>query len=534
MEVVGMTKFNLVEEQWIPVRRPGSSELDFLGLRDTLVYAHEFDEIFDPSPMAVVALHRLLLAILHRNVGPESHEAWCSLWRLGRWDEGVIDSYFERVGKYFDLFDRDRPFYQVPAMNDTRTQPIQRLVMGLASGNNATLFDHRWDSTPITLTSAEAARSLLVAQGFSIGFGKSNPFYLADAPLTRGVSVLVTGRNLFETLALNLIGEERLTLPRNRADCPIWERDTLPTPDPRGTQPAGYLDYLTWQSRRIHLFPEGDPPKVTGCQIQQGLKLASGALTFDPFKAYRRDETRGYVPLGLDADRALWRDSHALLQRVDDSSKRPGVIEWLAVIDDQRRFGRIDAQSTFDLSVFGFGTEFGKAASIKLWRHDRLPLPLVYVQNANLVEALDRALEQAKRVGDVLKSAIRLLARRLVAPDSDDPNRRQPRREDVAPVFDSLAVERLYWPRLEPAFRSLLIKLPNDSSAEDGEISYGGECLPRWGNVLHKVASDAFEKVVNGLATSPRARKAIAQAEAQFRASLNGVVSRNLPDEERG
>jgi hypothetical protein len=44
--------------------------------------------------------------------------------------------------------------------------------------------------------------------------------------------------------------------------------------------PYGYLDYLTWQSRQIKLFPEENSVRV--CQIQQNFKLNDESL-FDPF-----------------------------------------------------------------------------------------------------------------------------------------------------------------------------------------------------------------------------------------------------------
>ena len=81
--------FNLLDEPWIPCVFLGSGALQELGLRDTLVRAHEIRAIVDPSPLVTVALHRLLLAVLHRVFGPLNAAAWARLWEQERLDECV-------------------------------------------------------------------------------------------------------------------------------------------------------------------------------------------------------------------------------------------------------------------------------------------------------------------------------------------------------------------------------------------------------------------------------------------------------------
>src|SRR5437764_1023261 len=125
----GTFSFDLVDEPWLlsverQSRRPVS-----LGLRDTLVRAHELRELVDPSPLVIAALHRLLLALLHRIVGPAGPDAWLDLWRAGCWEPGLIDNYPQRWRPRFDLFEPERPFYQttgVPA--EYATTPATKLL----------------------------------------------------------------------------------------------------------------------------------------------------------------------------------------------------------------------------------------------------------------------------------------------------------------------------------------------------------------------------------------------------------------------
>ena len=71
---------------------------------------------------------------------------------------------------------------------------------------------------------------------------------------------------MFETLMLNMIRypTDDDVMPHNPDDCPAWEVDDPFTPD--RSIPRGYLDYLTWQNRRILLMPVHTP---TGTIVQQ-------------------------------------------------------------------------------------------------------------------------------------------------------------------------------------------------------------------------------------------------------------------------
>ena len=196
--------FNLVDEKWMPCIMTNGSSCE-LSMLETLSKAHEIKEIFDPSPLVTAALHRLLLAILHRNFGPLSLANWIELWNQGKWDRNKLSAYFSNWHHRFDLFDEERPFYQTCEIKRAEKHPALLLAIETSSGNNATLFDHNNDLAPVALSPAEAARYLIARQAYSIGFGKSSPFYFSDSPLIRGMMVMALGDTLFETAALNLL-----------------------------------------------------------------------------------------------------------------------------------------------------------------------------------------------------------------------------------------------------------------------------------------------------------------------------------------
>jgi len=539
--------FNLVDEPWIPCLF-ADGDTDELCLYDALARAHEIREIFDSSPLVVTALHRLLLAILHRNFGPESLIDWKKLWQRGCWDEVALCGYFNRWRHRFDLFHPEWPFYQVPEMKNDEKQPIQKhpvhlLALEASAGNNPTLFDHSFSTSPANFTPAYAARYLLARQGYSIGFGKSNPFYFKDSPLIRGVSVLTLGDSLWETLALNMVAyNAERPIPRSGEDLPAWEKETLPEPNGTGNPIRGYVDYLTWQSRRVHLFPEGNPAVVRWCQVQQNLMLPE-PHPLDPFKSHVPDKEKGWRPRGIVPERAVWRDSHTLFQAADQSL-RPEVFDWACRIWKLRESGEISAKATYGFLAVGIATDIGKAANITLWRQERLPLPLVYLEDEKLLGRLKDALDCAENVNRVLGLHLRLVA--LTISDSKaDPERHlrdigiaifKPEigkrlsgalfSTEVKNTLKSWAPDRLYFSQLEAPFRRLLVELPEDRDTdEDGNIEYGRNQLPQWGQVLRQAAIDAFNTIATGLGGSPRALKAVALVESRFKAALAGKIS---------
>ncbi|HEU0116726.1 MAG TPA: type I-E CRISPR-associated protein Cse1/CasA [Thermomicrobiales bacterium] len=428
-----MPSFDLVDQPWLPCVRRGGEATE-LGLRHALLDAHELRELYDPSPLATVALHRLLLAVLHRAyAGPGDAAAWRAIWSAGRFDPAVVDAYLERWRHRFNLFDPDRPFYQVPFLADladpTKQTPVAKLAQEAAAGNNATLFDHSVDSDPMSLPPASAARAVVATQAFSIGFGRSAPFYLSDSTLIRGYSVLAEGDSLFETLALNLMPYNRdRPMPWLDDDRPCWEQELPPTPDRAGTPVAGYADYLTWQSRQIHLVSDAGGATVARCQLRQNLKLSAPPL--DPFKCYRKDEQRGWRPRSFRPQRALWRDSTMLFAQLGGGrageSSRPQVLDWLAQVEQQRQFGQIAAKPLYRLRGFGLTTDDGNAASVVLWRREELPLPMAILDQPRAVAAIAEAIAFAEEVHTALGRGVRRVATLLLSEMADQPGARQP------------------------------------------------------------------------------------------------------------
>jgi hypothetical protein len=222
------------------------------------------------------------------------------------------------------------------------------------------------------------------------------------------------------------------------------------------------------------------------------------------------------LPRSLTADRAVWRDSHTLFQL----GERPEILAWAGRIEGLRNSGEIEAQKVYQFSITGLATEAGKAANLILWRQERLPLPLAYLEDEELLGQLKLALDLAKKAHELLIQNLRWLAALILAPSTGGQNR-QADKNEVARLVKSWAPGRLYWSRLEAPFRRLLVELPEDRQEdEDGEPVYGTQCLPEWRRLVADVARESFQEVAAGLERSVRSLKAVARVEGSFLARL--------------
>jgi len=493
--------FDLVHEPWIPC-----IDLDgnfvALGILDTLEWSHRLRSLHDPSPLVTVSLHRLLLAVLHRVFGPKSADAWYKLWRREHWPIEPLTEYLSRQNG-FDLFHPTRPFYQA---EDPRVSPKSVIHLIHSSANNPTLFSHETEITGISLTPAQAARSLVAAQSFRLGGLSGLDQKFTDAPLARGVVFLAQGDTLFETLALNLLRyPDDSVFPTDEDDKPAWEMDDPFWPE--RSRPLGYLDYLTWQTTRIRLFPEEGPNGVVVCEatIAPALRLASDVR--DPMKHYSKRK-KGIHLLSFVKERALWRDYHTLLEldSASDNEHPPAVFNWIATL---ARLGYIPPEHRYLCSALGMATRPGQD-KVFFYRHQQMPLPLEYLQERDLAAQITSAIRLADEVDRCLNSSLITFAELVIVPDADQEHRPRPAKEESINLVNHWGVRSHYWNDLEPAFWQLVETLPANPEA----------AAEQWRSTLKQAARRSFEHAETLTGSTVDALKGAVRGRRQLEAGI--------------
>lgn len=136
--------FNLWKEPWIQLE-DFHSELTHHSISEALVKAHEYAAIYDPSPLVVVGIHRLLTAILQDALKPQENADLEYLWNEGHFPQNKIEIFEREYSDHFDLFSEDKPFLQ------SANLPIFPGEKGIkASKSVAQLFPERPSGSLVT------------------------------------------------------------------------------------------------------------------------------------------------------------------------------------------------------------------------------------------------------------------------------------------------------------------------------------------------------------------------------------------------
>lgn len=497
-------RFDLTREPWIPCETLDGTRVE-LGFEEVLLRAHDLACIHDESPLATAVIHRLLLAVLHRVVdGPRSLGEWAALDAQPRFDEARVRAYFARWRQRFDLFDAERPFMQVPRLAEVLFKERDgKEAEGIPAGRVALersyyagairLLEHGGDE--VGLTPAEAARAMLGFQGFGPGGRILNDSgYPKACPLRAGAVVMARGATLHRTLLLNLLVPAPGMPPAAPDDTPAWEQDEAARRVKRPVR--GWLDALTWQSRRVELLPEITGGAALVKSVITGVGVETDEWIEPMFALFVRDPKRGAEAVRFDPDRSPWRDATALFQGagVSDGHRRPAVCSQIARLIEDDVLQRTDL---FTLDLYGLASS---QAAIGLWRAERMPLPVRLLADPDRLEVVREALTVAESVEAALRGSVWLLARYALT--SGD---RNPDKKDIGALVDRLDAKPRYWATLGRLFDGFLREV---GAAEDAEA-----VLVTWKDSALRAARRALDDAAQQLGTQARALQARAHAE---------------------
>ena len=486
--------FSLLTESWIPlIRLDGSTVI--ASINDALIHPERWVGIDSTNPVECLALHRLLLAICHRAIGPGNTDQRSGL--LDAWPSSAIASYLNQWADRFNLFDAVRPFLQTPALVDAglSPRPWMVLVPDRAAGATPVFWDHSLDAEPELITPAAAALALVAHQQFT-------PGGLVRALRTSGsrgaacglLVVIPTGQTLQQTLALALVPQ---TTTDHQLDLPAWEQ-SAPELDalrqPAAYVPAGPAQRYTHLSRAVLLQP-GDA--ISHLLYGEGAVMADSPVP-DPMAAVINGR-QGPMPLVLRESRVMWRDFQALTGA--EGSKPPETVLHATAVCMAR--GQFDP---INLLAGGLLTD---QAKVVLWRLEQRQVSPALLSQGNAISTAQNALERAEKTGELLNKALWTLCSSWLSKGSAGFS---PDKGTVANLRDSIQPMPRFWGTLEPAFWSLIHQLGNGIDHDEALLS--------WSVTLKAAVLATWEQSCNGLGRDGRALAAAALSAGSLARAL--------------
>lgn len=516
-----MPTFDLTREPWITCARLDGTAVE-LGLRDVLTNAQQLKSLANESPLLDAALLRLCVAILHSCLGKSGPPLWKALQAQGRFDGAKISAYLDKWNSGFDLFDAERPFFQVARLveqsknYEAGRKPAREIIIEQSRyGAPRELFESR-PSEGASISFAVAARWLVATQAFTTGgllsrdAANGDPTAAKAGPLCGLAVVTIKGSTLFETLLLNLVRyPDEQTFPSTEQDAPAWEQAPLNKFEKRPCR--GWLDWLTWQSRRMQLF--ANEAGVDEFLLLNGRELltATDEPPTEPMSAYRyHDGLKKMLPIAFSRERALWRDSTALYQVAETEQFRAARV----VADLTKR--DVNHEQELRLQVYG---QLPNKASVIFTRAETIPLPVKLLQDEKLVGILRDELARAETAQSALRGALTWAFQQILSLGD-----RKPDSKDVASLLESSRALSYYWAGVKPHFDTFIIDL----------VRTGGEAqtLERFRSALAAEAEARFEQAVLNSATPTRAMKGLARGRNKLTLDLikAGVRTRRNDD----
>ncbi|MDA8141203.1 MAG: type I-E CRISPR-associated protein Cse1/CasA [Desulfobacteraceae bacterium] len=478
-----MSRFNLIDEKWIPVRMPDGTRDEF-GIRDTLLRSKEIAAIEDPSPLVVASLHRFLLAVLYRALeGPTDIEQAKALFRGGLPGDKIV-AYLEKWRPKFLLFDEKYPFGQIPSFVPKTWREWTALAAEHNADNAKVLFDHVSLAKAGNISPGTAARWLLATQSFAVSAGKSEIAHTGTAPSAGSVMAIPIASNLMDTLIFCLVPQNKEVM---HSDIPLWEKEpetleylkkSVKAPDKKtGNEKNraiervanGIVDLYTWRTRSI-LFKQSLSDGISKVGLASGIGYKQ-SIEIDPMLGYNikkisdkdsKEKMKIRVPIQF-GEKGFWRDFDSLLP--DNEHLAPKVIENVATLS------RID-RARMPKGVMVLGQRYNPPRpNIVFWRQEHFALPEALSGDKYIRSDIRRLLIDAEDAGKALwngedglraclNSSMGIYAKNILARGG-----REVPFPDIKCFAQSVNAITWYWAILESHFHEILseFKLREDS-----------------------------------------------------------------------
>ena len=338
---------NLAKDAWIPVLNAGGDFM-LISLTAALCRAGEFRDLA-VLPHERVALMRLLLCIVHAALRGPAGADWKNVPELL---PGAAEKYLDEWKDNLELFHPTRPFLQIAGLRARSGNPrkaatgeagvfpedegslvkVSKLDFALATGNNSTLFAHQSLSPVRALPPERLALLLLAYQNFSPGGligkvvwqGQMTPPSSNDGPcaVKSMLHSFWRGNSLLETLHRNLChrGEIDSRYDKMLGETwgrPVWEMMPQGPDDASAIRNATstYLGRLVPLARLILLQKDHATMLLGAGPVYPNYNSTGHPFVPEPTATTvpPGDKDKKPILLGINPDKALWRELHALV-----------------------------------------------------------------------------------------------------------------------------------------------------------------------------------------------------------------------------
>lgn len=503
------TAFNLLDEPWIPVCTT-RGDVREVSLADVLLNAGDYVALSEPSPPNLVALHRLLLAILHRALTTH-HGKWTdkdrARWFLDGLPQAPIRAYLEQWRDRFWLFHPTQPFMQVAALAEAeetrdKLKAGAQVELGRANGNTPVMFDHSFDDAPQSVSCAAACRNILGLLQFTPG-GLVKTVRDSDkaGALANTAAVVPLGSNLAESLLLALH-----PFDARGDDLPSWERfpPTITTLLADPTLASGPNDRYTRLSRAVLLVSDGDTGQVRRLRFAAGIALNEDPNAPDPMACYRVNREGKPIRVSFSEGRSIWRDLPSLVPDPSRSKDIPAaVLEWAANL--HQALGR----ETAPMRILTAGLASDQAKLLR-WRTESIELPGVLLVHADAGDLL----RMQVRFAEDMYFALSRIYGDFIAQTMPDPEHKDTRARARSIVANGPAAAT-FFSAAERALPRLMKQIASgDIDAADRD----------WKAALQEAAHQSWAAVRRTLGDTPAALRSDALTWPRFRGLLKSLV----------
>lgn len=507
--------FNLWTDSWITVEGDRGQPVD-LSLAQILEQAHHYRTLCDPSPLVLVGLHRLLVAILQDALQPQDERDLANLWAAGRFPEEVIATFGRRYAHRFDLFSETEPIYQsadlslYPRPEDkANLKSIAHLLPETPAGTAVTHY-HHGDETEAQFCPATVAKGLIMIPAFAPSGGAGIKPSINGVP---PIYVLPGGENLFQSLVASLTTPAfQPKLSQGVRDTPWWKHDPVIGHKQEVNQ-VGYLHSLTFPARRVRLHPRKmtAPCRRCGQMAEWGVstmiyqmgesRSKDAPFWFDPFVAYRlpdqtSDKDEAPKPIRPVEGRVLWREFAGLfLQSKAGHMKQPSVLVQIGRIIEEYEVARNDIPYPF--RCVGLRTDM--KAKIFEWIEAGFAVPPVLLRDPEVGMLTQNAVDFALTGEAIIRQAFH----QSFSGSLGNSERHQRTKNRMA---------QAYWARLASHFTEFVVGLSDPKRRE--------ELASEWLDRVAATAQVAFQEAATTLGDEAATLRQRVQGENLCRVRL--------------